>query len=166
MPTNGDAIKAIVQDRYGLTVVLRLEDIEYPAVGDGDVLMRVRAAGVDMGVWHLMTGTPYLGNGLVSRTRRALTPHGTLVLGGGEGGGRWIGGTRQLRAMLTAPFVRQRIRSRLALVREEDLLALCELVDAGKVKPVVDRTFPLSEAAQAVDYVVAGKSRGKVVLYP
>ena len=104
------------------------------------------------------------GNGPVSRTRRALTPRGTLVLGGGEGSGRWIGGTRQLRAMLTAPFVRHRIRSLLALVRETDLLALCELVDAGKVKPAVDRTFALSEAAQAIDYVVAGKARGKVVL--
>ena len=62
--------------------------------------------------------------------------------------------------------MRHRIRSLLALVRETDLLALCELVEAGKVKPAVDRTFSLSEAAQAIDYVVGGKTRGKVVLCP
>ena len=105
------------------------------------------------------------GNGPVSRTRRALMPRGTLVLGGGEGGGRWLGGTgRHIGAMLTALFARQRICSLLALVRKEDLSALCELVNAGKIKPAVDRTFALSEAAEAIDYVVGGKARGKVVL--
>jgi NADPH:quinone reductase-like Zn-dependent oxidoreductase len=321
-------MKAIVQDRYGSTNVLRMEEIAQPAMGEGDVLVRVHAAGVDMGAWHMMTGMPYLmrlfgvgmgrpkqrvrgqdiagvveavgakvtslragdevlgsceatfaeyvsapehrfvrkpaalsfeqaaalpvsattalrglrdagqlmvgqrvlivgagggvgsfavqiakamgaevtavcstakldfvrslgadhaidytresfltqdarydlilelaGGGSVSRTRRALTPAGTLVLGGGETGGRWLGGMeRQLGALLTAPFRRQHVRGLLALVREQDLRALCELVETGKVKPAVDRTFPLAEAAQAIDYVVAGKARGKVVL--
>lgn len=53
-------MKAVVQDRYGEADVLALRDIEDPAPGDGEVLIRVRAAGVDPGAWHLMTGRPYL----------------------------------------------------------------------------------------------------------
>ena len=54
-------MKAIVQDAYGSTDVLELREIDKPAVGDDEVLVRVHAAGVDRGVWHLMTGLPYLG---------------------------------------------------------------------------------------------------------
>jgi NADPH:quinone reductase-like Zn-dependent oxidoreductase len=54
-------VKAIVQDQYGSADVLRLEDTPTPTAGDGEVLVRVHAAGVDQGVWHLMTGLPYLG---------------------------------------------------------------------------------------------------------
>jgi NADPH:quinone reductase-like Zn-dependent oxidoreductase len=53
-------MKAIVQDVYGSAGVLRLRDIARPSIGDGEVLVQVRAAGVDPGVWHLMTGEPYL----------------------------------------------------------------------------------------------------------
>ena len=53
-------MKAIVQDRYGSADVLRLRDIDRPELGNDDVLVRVLAAGVDPGVWHLMTGLPYL----------------------------------------------------------------------------------------------------------
>jgi NADPH:quinone reductase-like Zn-dependent oxidoreductase len=53
-------MKAIVQDAYGSADVLVLRDVETPVPGDDDVLIRVRAAGVDQGVWHLMTGMPYL----------------------------------------------------------------------------------------------------------
>ena len=53
-------MQAIVQDSYGTADVLELRDIERPEVGDDEVLVRVHAAGVDPGVWHLMTGLPYL----------------------------------------------------------------------------------------------------------
>src|SRR5881397_1799068 len=53
-------MKAIVQDVYGNSDVLRLRDIPQPVPGNGEVFIRVRAAGVDQGVWHLMTGQPYL----------------------------------------------------------------------------------------------------------
>ena len=56
----GVRMKAIVQDRYGSPDVLELKDIDKPVVGDDDLLVRVYAAGVDPGVWHLMTGLPYL----------------------------------------------------------------------------------------------------------
>jgi hypothetical protein len=55
-----DTMKAIVQDTYGSPDVLQLREIDKPVVGDGDVLVRVHAAGVDQGVWHLMAGLPYL----------------------------------------------------------------------------------------------------------
>ena len=53
-------MKAIVQDRYGSAEVLELRDVDQPVIGDKEVLIRVEAAGVDPGVWHLMTGLPYL----------------------------------------------------------------------------------------------------------
>ncbi|HEX6921091.1 MAG TPA: alcohol dehydrogenase catalytic domain-containing protein, partial [Actinomycetes bacterium] len=53
-------MKAIVQDAYGSADVLELRDVDRPPIGDREVLVRVRAAGVDPGVWHLMTGEPYL----------------------------------------------------------------------------------------------------------
>jgi hypothetical protein len=59
-PPEGGTVKAVVQDRYGEADVLALRDIEVPVPGDDEVLIRVRAAGVDPGTWHLMTGRPYL----------------------------------------------------------------------------------------------------------
>jgi len=53
-------VKAVVQDRYGEAEVLAVRDIDVPVPGDDEVLIRVRAAGVDPGIWHLMTGRPYL----------------------------------------------------------------------------------------------------------
>jgi NADPH:quinone reductase-like Zn-dependent oxidoreductase len=53
-------MKAIGQDTYGYAEVLRFEEVEPPEIGSDEVLVRVRAAGVDRGVWHLMTGLPYL----------------------------------------------------------------------------------------------------------
>lgn len=321
-------MQAIVQDTYGAADVLELRDVHRPAVGDDDVLVRVHAAGVDPGVWHLMTGRPYLvrimgyglraprvgvpgtdmagrveavganvtlfrpgdavfgagvgafaefacarekglapkpdslsfeqaaavpvsgwtalqglrdagkiqpgqsvlilgasggvgtfavqlakvfgaevtgvcsspkadlvraigadhvidytrddptdgtrrydlildvaGNRSLSRLRRALTTRGTLVIVGGEGGGRWLGGVdRQLRALALSPFVPQTLRGMLAVGRADDLRFLRNLIEAGKLKPVVDRTYPLAEAAQAIRYLEHGRARGKVVI--
>lgn len=319
-------MQAIAQDRYGSADVLELREVAEPTVGPRDVLVRVRAAGVDRGVWHLMAGEPYavrLGTGLraprqrvrgldvagvvtaigvdvsgftpgdevfgvgngtfaesavvregkiahkpatlsfeeaaavpvsgvaalqavrdqarvragqrvlvigagggvgtfavqiakasgahvtgvcsagkagavrslgadevldyarvdvtdgtrrfdvvldiagnrpVRSLRRALEPRGTLVIVGGEGGGRWLGMSRQLGAVLLSPFVRQRLRMFVSTVRTPDLLALTELVDRGEVRPLVDRTFPLAEAPEAVRQLVAGTVTGKVVV--
>jgi NADPH:quinone reductase-like Zn-dependent oxidoreductase len=52
-------MKAIVQDAYGTADVLEVRDIDLPEIKDDEVLVRVHAAGVDRGVWHLMTGMPY-----------------------------------------------------------------------------------------------------------
>ncbi len=105
------------------------------------------------------------GNSTLSRLRRALTPRGTLVIVGGETGGRWIGGyDRQLRAAALSRFVGQHLRTFVAAERSADTATLVELIEAGKVTPVVDRSFPLADAAKAIRYLEEGHARGKVVV--
>jgi NADPH:quinone reductase-like Zn-dependent oxidoreductase len=97
--------------------------------------------------------------------RRALAPQGTLVIIGGEGAGRWLGGMgRSLKALMLSPFVRQKLRFLYSEVRQEDLEFLKELLEAGKVTPVIDRTCPLSEAPEAIRHWEKGHARGKVVI--
>lgn len=320
-------MKAIIQDAYGPADVLELREIEPPVPGDGDVLIRVRAAGVEQGVWHLMTGLPYLtraffglrapknpvrgrelagrveavgknvvgfrpgdevfgtaegtfaefvcakegkialkpvnatfeqaavvpisattalqglrdsgqlrpgqevliigagggvgsfavqlakvmgaqvtgvcstekldlvrsigadhvidykhddfadgarqfdvildtaGNRPLSVLRRALKPRGTLVIVGGEGGGRWTGGfERSLRASMLSLFVGQRLQGLMASERQEDLRFLAQLIDAGSLTPVIDKSYPLADAPAAIRYMHDGHARGKVVV--
>jgi NADPH:quinone reductase-like Zn-dependent oxidoreductase len=78
-----------------------------------------------------------------SDCRRALTPKGTLVLSSGEG--RFAGIDRILRAMASAPFVRQRLRLLRTKETNEDLVALTALMEAGKLTPVIAKAYPLSE---------------------
>jgi len=107
------------------------------------------------------------GNRSLTHLRRALTPKGTLVIVGGEGGGgRWLGGfDRQIfRAPLLSIFVGQTMRPLVSTESLNDLLALKELIEAGKVTPVIDRTYPLSQAPEAIRYVAEGHARGKVVI--
>lgn len=321
-------MKAIVQDVYGNADVLRLGEIATPVPGQGEVLIRVRAAGVDQGVWHLMTGLPYLvrifgygfrkpkvpvrgrevagivesagagvtrfqpgdevfgtcegsfaefvcakeallalkpaglsfeetaalpisavtalqavrdagqvapghkvliigagggvgsfavqvakalgaevsgvcsagkadlvlelgadhvidyttedftktaerydvivdtaGNRALSVLRGALTPSGVLVIVGGEGGGKLTGGfQRLLGAPLVSMFSPQKLTGLVAKESHSYLEDLTALIDAGSVKPAVDRVFPLAEAPAAVSYLHEGKVRGKVVI--
>ena len=105
------------------------------------------------------------GNSSLSRLRRALTPRGTLIIVGGETGGRWLGGTdRQLRALVLSPFVSQNLRAFVSRETHEDMIVLKELIESGKVTPVIDRTYPLSEAPNAIRYLEDGHARGKVVI--
>ena len=322
-------MKAIVQDEYGEAEdVLRLAEIDRPEIGDDEVLLRVHAAGVDRGVWHLMTGLPYLlrfigygglrapktrvrgsdvagrveavgtgvtgipgdevygiaegsfaeyavakadklapkprnlthqqaaavpisalaalqavrdrgqvqpgqkvlvigasggvgmfavqiakafgaevtgvcsttkmdlvrslgadhvidysrddiadaaqrydvildigGHRSLTHLRRALTPQGTLVIVGSETGGRWLGGfDRSLRAPLLSPFVGQTLTMLASSENAKDLTVLTELIESGTVTPVIDRTYPLSETATAIQYMTDGHARGKVVI--
>ncbi|PVU82216.1 NAD(P)-dependent alcohol dehydrogenase [Cellulomonas sp. WB94] len=321
-------MKAIVQDTYGSADVLRLDDVDPPSVGPDDVLIRVRAAGVDAGVWHLMAGRPFLmramgfglraprartrglevagvveavgaqvtelhpgdrvfgtcngsfaqyatarpgslallpptvsfeqaavvpvsgvtalqalrdagkvqagqrvlvigagggvgsfavqlatafgaevtgvcstakvdlvrslgaddvidytseeitatgrrydlvldtaGNRPLSLLRQVLAPHGTLVVVGGENGGRWLGGIqRSLGAVLLSPFVRHTLRGLFSTVRPDDLSLLAGLIASGQVTPVVGATYPLDRAADAVRHQHEGHAVGKVVL--
>jgi NADPH:quinone reductase-like Zn-dependent oxidoreductase len=102
----------------------------------------------------------------LSRLRRALAPKGTLVIVGGDGGGHWTGGFFRgvLRAPLVSLFVGQRLRGLSSKVKQEDLVALSKLIGDGKVTPVIDRTFQLSEAPEAIRYLESGKARGKIVV--
>lgn len=313
-------MKAIVQDAYGDTEVLTLQDIPRPVPGKGEVLVAVRAAGVDMGVWHYMTGLPLaarlalgftkprvrvrgmdlagivesvgpgvtrwqvgdkvfgtgtgtfaeyataradklesmpdtvsfepaaavpvsgitalqglrgrvgvrdevmilgagggvgtfavqlarefgarvtgvcstgkadlvrgLGAAVIDYTREPLTgqydlvmdiagnrplstlrpllkPNGTLVFAGGEGGGRWLGGMeRQLGAALRRSGG-QKFTSLVSLAKPGDLRTLRDLLATGAITPVVDRTYPLAAAADAVRALRAGEIRGKTVI--
>ena len=105
------------------------------------------------------------GNRSLSHLRRALTRKGTLVIVGGEGGGRWLGGTdRQLRALVLSRFVRQQLRTWVSTERKEDLEELRELLEARKLTPVVDKTFPLSEVPAAIGYLREGRASGKIVI--
>ena len=321
------SMKAIVQDTYGSADVLKMRDIEVPVAGDNDVIVRVHAAGVEIGVWHVMAGKPYLlrimGFGLrkpkvpvrgrdvagvveavgknvtrfqlgeevfgtaegsfaeyasapedrlarkpanltfeqaavvpisggtalqalrkgnaqsgqkvlivgasggvgsvavqiakasgaivtgvsstakmdfvrslgaddvidysredfangarhwdlildtggrrsLSDLRRALTPKGTLVIVGGEGGGNWLGGfDRNLRSGLVSLFVPQRLTMLASKERGEDFEALRQLIEAGKVTPVIDTTYSLSGAPEAIRCLQEGHARGKIVI--
>jgi NADPH:quinone reductase-like Zn-dependent oxidoreductase len=321
-------MKAIVQDKYGSVDVLELRDVEKPQPADDELLIRVHAAGLDPGVWHLMTGLPYLvrvmGFGLLrpkirirgtdvagsveaagknvtqlkegdpvygtcdgsfaeyacakaerfapkpvnlsfeqaaavpvsgvtalgglsdtgrvqpeqkvlvigaaggvgtyavqlakafgamvtgvcstskvelvrdigadevidytredftdgtrrfdlildtagrrplSHLRRALTSRGTLVIVGGEGGGRWLGGfQRQIFAPVRSRFSEQKLLGLVSQESQQDLLTLKDLIEDNKLSPVIDSTYPLREAPQAIRYLEQGHARGKVVI--
>ena len=113
--------------------------------------------------WDLILDTA--GHRSLSRLRRALTPGGTLVIVGSEGRGRWMGGfDRQLRAVALSRLVGQRLRMLASTPRQEDLQILRELIEAGKVTPVIDRTYPLGEVPEAIRHMVAGHGHGKIVI--
>lgn len=104
------------------------------------------------------------GNRSLSAVRRVLTPKGTLVLVA-PGPGQWIGPiTRVLGAVVMSPFVGQRLLPFLSNVSRDDLFVLKELIDAGGLTPVIDRTYPLAETPEAIRQVEAGHVRGKIVI--
>jgi NADPH:quinone reductase-like Zn-dependent oxidoreductase len=107
------------------------------------------------------------GSSPLSRLRRALTPSGTLVIVGGEGGGRWSTGIdRQLHAVALSPFVRQRLTMLTPKQRHADLEHLALLTETGEITPAVERTYPLNEAPDAMRHLQAGRARGKLVITP
>jgi NADPH:quinone reductase-like Zn-dependent oxidoreductase len=136
----------------------------------------VRSLGADVVLDHTVDDVPGAGerfdvvldiggNRPLRRLRRALTPRGRLVIVGGETGGRWLGGTdRQVRAMALSPFVGQSLGTFICSENAADLEVLTGLIDSGRVRPVVDRSFPLAETAAAVQHLRDGRARGKVVI--
>ena len=92
-----------------------------------------------------------------------LTPKGTLVPGANTRG-RWLGGVgRTVTAKAMSPFVPQRIRLFVAAVNHDDLVTLAGLLESGKITPVIDRTYPLSEVPEAIRYF-EGHARSKIVI--
>ncbi len=106
-----------------------------------------------------------IGNHSVPDCRRVLTPKGKLVLVGSTDKGLWLGPVAaMLRLVVLSPFVSQEIGAMLARMNQQDLVFLRDLIQAGKVTPVVDRRYPLSEIREALRYLEGGHARGKVVV--
>ena len=105
-------------------------------------------------------------NHSLSATRRALTPNGRLQSnGGGHARGRWIGPLGiVMKVAAVSLFVRQQLGPSVKFQNRADLIVLKDLIDAGKIMPVIDGTYPLSGAAGAIDHVGDGHARGTVVI--
>lgn len=100
-----------------------------------------------------------------SECRRALTSRGTLVLISGESDGRWIGPVdRIIKALVLSPFVSQKMASFTVKPNQKDLQFLKQLIEAGTLTPVIDRTYSLSETPEAIRHLEEGHARGKVVI--
>ena len=105
------------------------------------------------------------GNASLGHLRRALTPTGTVAIVGQETGGRWLGGfDRMLRAPLLSPFVSQDLRSVTASENAADMVVLKDMIEAGQVTPVIERSYALAEVPDAIRHIEQGRARGKVVI--
>jgi NADPH:quinone reductase-like Zn-dependent oxidoreductase len=150
--------KAFGAQVTGVASTTQLELVR--SIGADEVIDYTRQDVTD-GTRHFDLILDCAGRRSLSQLRRALTPTGTLVIVGGEGGGRLMGGfLRNLRAPVLSRFVGQRLRMLASKERPEDLQTLREFLEAGKVIPVVDRTFPLREVPEAFRQLVKGRGRG------
>jgi NADPH:quinone reductase-like Zn-dependent oxidoreductase len=103
----------------------------------------------------------------LSGFRRVLKPNGICVMigGGGPNEGKWVGPmARPIKALLMSPFISQKIGMMMAEGNKDDLNTLADLMQSGKVTPVIDRTYPLSEIREAIRYLEKGRARGKVII--
>jgi len=106
-------------------------------------------------------------NHSLSECRRVLNPRGKYVMigGGGPNDNRWIGPFgRLIQALVVSPFVSQKMGMMMAQLTQSDLTILGDMMQSGKVKPVIDRTYKLSEVPEAIRYLEEGHARGKVVI--
>jgi NADPH:quinone reductase-like Zn-dependent oxidoreductase len=106
-----------------------------------------------------------VGNHPLADLRRVLTPSGMLQCNNGTGGGRWFGtmGT-VLKTAALSKFNRQQSGPALKFANRKDLVALADLIEAGKVTPVIGGTYPLSQTGDAIAHVGQGHARGTVVI--
>jgi NADPH:quinone reductase-like Zn-dependent oxidoreductase len=106
-------------------------------------------------------------NHSLSECRRILNPNGKYVMigGGGPNDNRWLGPFgRVIATVVLSPFVSQKMGMMMADANQKDLTVLGDLMQSGKVKPVIDRTYKLSEVPEAIRYLEQGHARGKVVI--
>ncbi len=167
-------MKAIVHDRYGPPEVLQLRDVDRPAVGDDEVLVRVHAASVHPDVWHTVRGLPYvlrlMGNGV--RRPRHRVP-GTDMAGRVEAVGRSVMRFRPGDEVFGETMRGYQWRNGGAFaeyvsvpeeLKQDAMNVLSEMIEAGSLTPVVDRTFPLSEVPEAIRYLESGRAAGMIVV--
>ena len=107
-----------------------------------------------------------VGNRSLSDLRRALTPSGILIPNSNKGAGRWTGGyvRRAVTALATSSFVGQKLKPFASTERTDDLATLAELIEAGKITPVIEGTYTLEETAEALEHYGHGHTKGKVVI--
>src|SRR5256714_3600013 len=106
-------------------------------------------------------------NHSLSECRRILTPNGKYVMigGGGPNDSRWVGPFgRVIKTMVLSPFTSQKMGMMMADANGKDLTILADMMQSGKLKPVIDKTYKLSDVSAAVAYVEEGHARGKVVI--
>src|SRR5438128_1261756 len=106
-------------------------------------------------------------NHSLSECRRILNPNGKYVMigGGGPNDSRWIGPFgRVINTMILSPFVSQKMGMMMADPSQKDLAVLADMMQSGKLKPVIDRTYKLNEVPAAIAYLEEGHARGKVVI--
>src|SRR5437899_6220600 len=106
-------------------------------------------------------------NHSLSECRRILTPNGKYVMigGGGPNDSRWVGPFgRVIKTMVLSPFTSQKMGMMMADANGKDLTVLADMMQSGKLKPVIDRTYKLSEVPAAIAYLEEGHARGKVVI--
>jgi NADPH:quinone reductase-like Zn-dependent oxidoreductase len=158
------AVQLAVAAGADVTGICRNEKMDFVrSLGADDVLDYTREAITDGGRrYDLILDTG--GNRTLRELRRALTPTGTLVIVGAEVGGPFAGLDRGVRAVLLSPFTKQKMRMFVSTSKPADLQTLADHLVAGTLRAPVDRTFPLAEAGEAVQYMRDGNARGKVVL--
>ena len=108
-----------------------------------------------------------VGNRSLSECRRVLNSKGKIILigGGGVNDSRWTGPlVGVIKMLMLKPFVTQEMSMMLAEMNNKDLTILADLIQTGKVKPIIDRTYPLSQLPEALSYLEEGHARGKVVV--
>ena len=135
------------------------------SIGADDVIDYTREDFTDGSMkWDVIVDTA--GRRPLRQLRRALTPKGTLVVVGGDGGGRWTGGffRGMLRGPLVSPFVKQKLMGLNSKVTREDLQGVAELAEAGKLRPVIGHTYALSETPDAIRELETGHAAGKLVI--
>ncbi|HEY3212117.1 MAG TPA: NAD(P)-dependent alcohol dehydrogenase [Actinomycetota bacterium] len=135
------------------------------SIGADDVVDYTREDFTDGSMkWDVIVDTA--GRRPLRQLRRALTPKGTLVVVGGDGGGRWTGGffRGMLRGPLVSPFVGQKLMGLNSKVTREDLQGVAELAEAGKLTPVIGHTYALSETPDAIRELETGHAAGKLVI--
>ena len=103
-------------------------------------------------------------NHSLAACRRVLTPAGTLILNSGTAGNGIKGMVRLAKPLLLSPMTRQNLRRYVAAPKSRELADLTELIESGKVMPVIDRTYPLAETPAALHHIETGHARGKVVI--
>jgi len=151
--------KAMGADVIGVTSTKNVEMVR--SIGADHVIDYTREDFTkDTGRYDLILDN--VGNHSMSDTRRALTPSGRLISNGGGHADGKLG--RTLRTMLVSMFVRQQASPTVKTQNHDDLVALLDLVEAGKVTPVIDATYPLGETPAAIARVAAGHVRGTVVI--